>query len=91
MAFRKLMDLFKPKYFLHGHVHLAYGHAHKRFDKYLDTQVINGYERFVFDYEDEVPSVAKYGKLPSDPKPGDIPKQINSSDEIEQIDPNIPE
>lgn len=90
-AFIRLLEKYKPKYFLHGHVHLAYGRAHKRFDKYLDTQVINGYERFVFDYEDEVPSVAKYGKLPSDPKPGDIPKQINSSDETEQIDPNIPE
>jgi hypothetical protein len=35
----------------------------KRYDKYKDTQIINAYERFVFDYEDEEPSHLKYGKI----------------------------
>lgn len=62
-AFVDLMDKYHPKFFLHGHVHLTYGRAHKRYDKYNDTQIINAYERFVFDYEDEEPSKLKYGKI----------------------------
>lgn len=62
-TFISLIEKYHPRYFLHGHVHLSYGRAHKRYDKYLDTQVINAYERFVFDYEDEEPSTFKYGKV----------------------------
>ena len=51
--FRTLMDKYKPRFFLHGHVHMAYGRQHKRYDKYEDTHVINTYERCIFDYEDE--------------------------------------
>lgn len=51
--FRTLMEKYKPKFFLHGHVHMAYGRQHKRYDKYEDTHVINTFERCVFDYEDE--------------------------------------
>lgn len=68
-TFIGLIKKYKPKYFLHGHVHMSYGHEHKRCDRYLDTQVINGYERFVFDYEDEEPSKHRFGKTPEDPKP----------------------
>lgn len=59
--FVRLMDKYKPKYFLHGHVHLTYGLAHKRYDKYQDTHIINAYERFVFDYEADEPSRLLYG------------------------------
>lgn len=62
-TFVELMDKYHPRFFLHGHVHLTYGRAHKRYDKYNDTQIINAYERFVFDYEDEEPSKLKYGKI----------------------------
>ncbi len=62
-TFVTLMDKYHPRYFLHGHVHLTYGRAYKRYDKYNDTQIINAYERFVFDYEDEEPSRLKYGKI----------------------------
>lgn len=54
-VFLKLIQKYRPKFFLHGHVHLSYGRNHKRYDKYLDTHVINAYERFVFDFEDEHP------------------------------------
>lgn len=51
--FRTLLDRYKPKYFLHGHVHMSYGREHKRYDTYKKTHVINAFERCVFDYEDE--------------------------------------
>ncbi len=53
--FRTLIEKYRPKFFLHGHVHLAYGRGHKRYDKYRDTHVINAYERCVFEFEDENP------------------------------------
>lgn len=49
--FRVLLDKYKPKFFLHGHVHMNYGRNQKRYDKYEETHVINGYERYIFDYE----------------------------------------
>jgi Icc-related predicted phosphoesterase len=54
-TFIKLMEKYRPKYFLHGHVHMSYGREHRRYDKYLDTHVINAYERCIFEYEDENP------------------------------------
>ena len=52
-SFIKLIEKYKPKFFLHGHVHLSYGRNHKRYDKYQDTHVINAYERCVFYYYDD--------------------------------------
>lgn len=54
-VFRTLIEKFRPKYFLHGHVHMTYGREHKRYDKYGDTHVINAYERCVFEFEDDDP------------------------------------
>lgn len=62
-TFVDLMDKYRPRYFLHGHVHMTYGRSYKRYDKYNNTQIINAFERFVFDYEDEEPSKLKYGKI----------------------------
>ncbi len=53
--FRTLMEKYRPKFFLHGHVHLSYGRNYKRYDRYEETHVINAYERCVFDFEDESP------------------------------------
>lgn len=52
-VFLELMEKYKPRFFLHGHVHMSYNRNQKRYDKYMDTHVINAYERCVFDYEDE--------------------------------------
>ena len=56
-AFVELMDLYKPKYLLHGHVHLRYnphtGEKPLRENQYEGTQVINVSER----YELEIPDV----------------------------------
>lgn len=52
-AFLSLMEKYKPKFFLHGHVHISYGRQHKRYDKYRETHVINAFERCIFDFEAE--------------------------------------
>lgn len=52
-AFLTLMEKYKPKFFLHGHVHMSYGRNYKRYDKYRETHVINAFERCVFDFEAE--------------------------------------
>lgn len=49
--FKKLIEKYKPKYHLHGHVHLNYGREYKRYDVYEDTQIINAFERCVLEYE----------------------------------------
>ena len=71
-VFLKLLEKYKPRYFLHGHVHMSYGQVHKRYDKYMDTHIINGYERFIFDYEDDVPSANPFGKDPSEPRSWEV-------------------
>ncbi len=50
-CFQPLLQKYKPKYFIHGHVHMSYGRQHKRLDTFQDVHIINGYEQFVFDYE----------------------------------------
>lgn len=52
-VFRTLIEKYRPKFFLHGHVHMSYGRNHKRYDKYQDTHVINAFERCIFEFEDE--------------------------------------
>ena len=54
-VFRTLIEKYRPKYFLHGHVHMSYGRQHKRYDKYEDTHVINAFERCIFEFEDDHP------------------------------------
>ena len=51
-AFRDLLDKYRPKYFLHGHVHLTYNWQQKRECTYNDTTtVINAYEHYLFEYK----------------------------------------
>lgn len=52
-VFLSLLKKYRPRFFLHGHVHMSYGRKHRRYDKYEDTHVINAYERCIFDFEDE--------------------------------------
>ncbi len=57
-GFIDLMDKYEPKYFCHGHVHMSYGREHKRLDKYKETEIINGYEKYVFTYgEKQLPEM----------------------------------
>lgn len=51
-VFRNLLDKYRPKYFLHGHVHLNYSYTQQRECMYNEhTKVINGFERYIFEYE----------------------------------------
>ena len=50
-VFRTLMDKYKPAFFVHGHVHLNYGRKFPRQSTYNETQVINAYEKFVFEID----------------------------------------
>lgn len=51
-AFRDLLDKYHPKYFIHGHVHLNYNWNQQRECQYNEhTTVINGFERYIFEYD----------------------------------------
>jgi Icc-related predicted phosphoesterase len=47
-AFLRFMDIFKPRYLVHGHIHL-YDLSELRTSSYKDTQVINAYSHYVID------------------------------------------
>ncbi len=48
-VFRLLMEKYKPRFMVHGHVHMNYGFDVKRTRMYEETTVINSYEKFVFE------------------------------------------
>lgn len=53
-CFHRLLKKFKPKYFVHGHMHLNYGMNIPRRMNYEpnggETTIINAYEYYAFDY-----------------------------------------
>ena len=51
-AFREFLDKHHPKYFVHGHVHMTYGHNIPRVRAYNGTTLINGYERYILEIPD---------------------------------------
>ena len=51
-SFLKLMDRYKPKFFVHGHIHATYGSRFKRLDHYKETTVVNAYEKYIIEYPD---------------------------------------
>lgn len=51
-VFRTLLDKFRPKLFIHGHIHLNYHHKLPRECVYQEhTRVINAYEKHIIDFE----------------------------------------
>ena len=48
-SFLTLIDTYRPKYLLHGHVHMSYGMKITREQEYHGTQVINVCEKYVID------------------------------------------
>ncbi len=71
-AFCEFLDKYRPKYMLHGHVHLRYGQDKTRVRSYGDTTVINASERYVLELP-EVPVNERYQGilrwLNGEPKP----------------------
>ena len=51
-VFNEIIETYKPSYFLHGHQHLNYNRDAVRLRTVDQTQIINGYEYHMFDYED---------------------------------------
>lgn len=62
-VFRELLDKYKPLYFLHGHVHLTYGHDKTRVRQYGDTTVINTTERYELVIPDRPCKVKDLGRI----------------------------
>lgn len=48
---RKLLIRYKPELFIHGHVHMNYGRGFKREDTFMETKVINAFERHIIDID----------------------------------------
>lgn len=46
-VFGELIEKYKPKYFVHGHVHMNYGRQFPREDMIGDTKVINAYNHYI--------------------------------------------
>lgn len=46
-VFNDLIEQYRPKYFVHGHVHMNYGRKFPREDLVGETHVINAYEKFI--------------------------------------------
>ena len=49
-AFNALLERYNPRYFVHGHTHMTYGRSYQRRSSYRDTQIINAFERYRFEY-----------------------------------------
>ena len=47
--FGELIEKYRPKYFVHGHVHMNYGRQYPREDMLGDTKVINSYISYIVD------------------------------------------
>ena len=50
-AFQPLLDRWKPRYFVHGHVHLNYGTQQPRILQYGETTIINAYQKYMLEIE----------------------------------------
>lgn len=48
-AFLPLLDKYRPRYFIHGHMHLSYGAGSRRISSYQNTTIINAYERYIIE------------------------------------------
>lgn len=49
-CFVELLDKYKPKYFIHGHIHKNYGMKIPRITQYGETTIINAFEHYKFDF-----------------------------------------
>ncbi len=53
-CFTRLLQKYKPAFFVHGHVHLRYDINLPRSTTFEDTTVINAYERYIFEVPDKI-------------------------------------
>ena len=48
-CFVKLLDEYRPKYMLHGHIHRNYGRKIPRINQYKNTTIINAFHHYVIE------------------------------------------
>ena len=60
-CFRRLIEKYKPRMFVHGHVHANYGSGFKRTDMLGSTLVVNAYEHYIIDYPEAAAAAAREG------------------------------
>ena len=48
-AFMPFLDKYKPKYLIHGHVHMNYGRDIPRTVRRGETTIVNAWERYVLE------------------------------------------
>ena len=48
-CFRDFLDKYRPKFHVHGHVHISYGHEIPREIDYNGTRIVNAYERYTIE------------------------------------------
>lgn len=49
-CFTRLLEVYRPKYFVHGHIHLNYGREIPRRTAFGQTTVLNAYQKCIFEY-----------------------------------------
>ncbi len=49
-CFRELLDKYRPKYFVHGHIHRSYGPHIPQTDHYGGTTVINAFDHCIIEF-----------------------------------------
>ena len=59
----EFLEQYKPRYLLHGHVHLSYGMDRTRVRTYADTEVINVTERYALTVEDKPHAEKDHNRL----------------------------
>jgi Icc-related predicted phosphoesterase len=48
-CFRRLIDKYRPRYFIHGHIHALFADDSERITVVNSTSVVNSYGHFVFE------------------------------------------
>jgi len=50
-CFRGLIEKYKPRYFIHGHIHMNFPDPSHRITEINNTKIINGFGCYMFDIE----------------------------------------
>lgn len=61
-CFNRILDEYRPRWFIHGHIHLSYDVSLPRVCQRGETTVINATERYIFEIPDPEPSSKPHRK-----------------------------
>ena len=51
VCFTELIDSYHPRYHVHGHIHLRYGHGIPRITERKETTVINACGHYIIEFD----------------------------------------